>query len=568
MKMKSIVDFHRGETLLRLANTYPNLPLTVIEELQNSIDAGGTYVLICLDLLNREVIVVDNGNGVTPEKFSEALASVGKGIKSRDSIGRFGLGLISPLNKCKKFTFSSCPVGASATRTWTFEAAVIKTQHHEVTIPCADSRRLPVLPERLQKFAHGDFNVTWRTMVKMIEITADKVVSLVDLDQLESEMILKLGRKMKERGVHVRVALIDQAGREQARDINPLDYTGQPLPVQCYSDGMAGDVVVELFRAIKVGGRRMGKVVVCELDDSYGIAISNMRAQALSSEWLGIIEPALLALSSGYFEGVIKCKNITLHPGRTKFENNDALKSLYLVLADWYEQHGKSLLEDEKNVSREERYQLLGLRSQARLREGLLSRPEFGRLWTSLKEAVTFGRLGDGHVDPENGETDGLDDDPSLRTGPGAVGQPKPRKGGTPRGEPQSEGKDRPGDIPTGVHGPRGRRRQLVKDDSQGLWFAHDWIEGSSRLWEFDFEMGVLTFNVRHPIWVGLDETKGKHLKRNDEMIMLLQEWLALEVLTLLTRYQDPDELELNREILDTKIRPYVELFISSKASR
>src|SRR5690606_8141907 len=116
-------------------------------------------------------------------------------------------------------------------------------------------------------------------------------------------------------------------------------------------------------------------------------------------------------------------------------------------------------------------------------------------------------------VDPSAGKPDGFEDDPSVRVGQGGAGvkkKPGDSSGGS-GGSRTSEPKDRPGDTPLGVTGSssRGRPRQLVKGDSIGLWFQYDPLPGNSHLWEFEFERGVLIFNIRHPVWAKLDETSG-----------------------------------------------------------
>jgi hypothetical protein len=87
-------------------------------------------------------------------------------------------------------------------------------------------------------------------------------------------------------------------------------------------------------------------------------------------------------------------------------------------------------------------------------------------------------------------------------------------------------------------------------------------------LWELDIEMGVLTFNVRHPLWTRLDETNGKHMPRNARMIMHLQEWLTLQVLNLLVIYPDSRDFSEHRNIIDDQLRLYIEMFIVPQPTR
>lgn len=560
----SQANVHLGEVIWHIADTYPSLMLTVVEGIQNGIDAEAMHVFVGIDLRNRTVVIADDGNGVSKQDFDRALGTIGRTIKSKDKLGRFGRGLIAPLDKCTRFTFASCPIGSSRTLVWTFTGSEIRKQSSGLEIPVSRKYDTPKLPRNFVRFADDEFECTWRTMVTFSGVTKDKVVSVVDLDILESEVRQKLGTRMRERGVTVRAALIDQSGRESWRDIEPLNFRGEPIEVVTYVDSEAGEVEFELYRAPRRAGVRKGEVIVSQTGDSYGVPMLNLVRQAHSSSWGKDFDHAFSALTSGYFEGVIRCKNIELHAERTRFVFNDALQALYFVLDQWFSECGKGYFEDEQVVSREARWRDLGVQSQQRLRDILLNRPEYQRLWDGLKQAVKQGRVGEGHLDPESGRPGKLDDETSVRSGQGGAGTGRTKgTGGHPSTGPrQRDPQERPGDIPTGVIGPRGQRRQLVRGDSEGLWFEYSWLEGSSHLWEFDFNSGILTFNVRHPQWVKLDETNGKHTPRNAKFIMALQEWLALQVLTLVRRYDTTEELELHRDFVDDQVGPYIDLFI------
>ena len=60
----------------------------------------------------------------------------------------------------------------------------------------------------------------------------------------------------------------------------------------------------------------------------------------------------------------------------------------------------------------------------------------------------------------------------------------------------------------------------------------------------------------------------GKHLKKNAKWIQQLLEWLAFEVLHLLVQFQDVDDFELNRSMIDDKVKNYVEMFIIPTGAR
>lgn len=565
----SRIDFHRGQVLWTLANTYPSLPLTLVEGVQNGIDADATAILVGINLMNRTVIIADNGIGVSKDKFEQALASVGHGIKTKDKLGRFGRGLIAPLNKCTSFTFTSLAIGSHPIR-WTFKGESIRKQDHEVEIPHVNLQQMPAIPSPFNEFLNDEFDTTYRTVVLLNSITKDKVISLVDLDELDGLIRSKLGPVMRSKGVKVRVVLRDEQGITSHCDINPVIFSGEKLPVFTVDDPDAGEVTIELYRAPRVSGKRKGEVVIMEAEGNYPVTMPEVIRQARGRQWIDGLEAAFNSLSSGFFEGVIRAKNIELAPERTKFVFNDALLALYMVIFGWFEEHGQTFFENEQEQSRERRFQDLGLKSLDKIREHR-DQPEYARLWEAFKNAIETGRLGKGAVEPTGGEPDGLEDESSTRTGQGGAGKErKPRKAKAGKGDSDDtqprDSKDRPGDTPFGTVGnPRSgdrRPRQLVKGDSRGLWFEFTPLTDSVRLWEFDFELGVLTFNTRHKHWLALSETNGKPLAKNDKMIMHLQEWLALQVVHLVVRHPDHESFEDHRGYIDDQIKHYIDLFI------
>lgn len=419
--MTSEIDFHKGEVLHKLSNTYRYLPLTLIEGAQNAIDAGADRIMLCIDLKRRTVLMVDNGEGTTKSKFDQALASVGKGVKSADKLGRFGLGLISPLNKCARFHFISAYPGRRKAMKWTFVQADIRSQHSSLAIPYTELDAVPELPSRFKQYAYEDFDVQWRTRVEMIGVTRDKVISVVDLDGLEQQIRTKLGPAMRTNKVCIRVVLIDDNDKHLSRDITPTSYSGEPLDVVSYVSDDSGMVEFQLFRAAKHGSKRTGQISVMAAGDNYPITWAEFMKQARGRNMADIFGDSFKVLSSGYFEGIITCENIELHPERTKFEYNDALESLYLIIDQWYTECGQAHYQLEEEQSQEARYQETALKAADRLRE-FLGHQDHSRLWSGLLSVVKFGRLGEGHLDPgvRGGRSD--DDTTTTRSGQGRTG--------------------------------------------------------------------------------------------------------------------------------------------------
>lgn len=395
----------------------------------------------------------------------------------------------------------------------------------------------------------GPFNTGYQTLIKLFGVTKDRYVGRVDLDILESEVRQNFGLVMLRKGVQVRVVLMKD-GNKVVRDIDPRPFQGDPLEVVEYLDSAAGKVSIELFRAPRQRGGRKGKVQVMRLDGDFGVPMSAFVQQARPSGLWDFVSDAATVLSSGFFEGCVRCENITLRQDRESFDYDEALHGLYSVISTWYEEHGQGLYEEEQEEHNRSRYEDLGNQSLERLREQF---PD-----------ADWKRFGQPTPDPQGEEevqTDTEGDDSGKKSGTrggsggGGGGDPA---GGT--GEPKKPTRQKSGGP--GDTGGGGKNPTTVNGSSQGLTFRYDEMLGNSHLWEFEFRTGTLVLNIRHPLWTSLDETDGKHTARNDRWLMGLQEFLGVQLLTVLAHFPTEDELDKYRTLIDMTIKPNIALLI------
>ncbi|MGF7228718.1 MAG: ATP-binding protein [Candidatus Saccharibacteria bacterium] len=558
---QSVLGLHEGEMYYRLARTYPTLALMLVEAVQNAIDADATRVFVGVDLVENRIAILDNGSGVTVEKFHEALQSVGFGIKEPGSLGRFGIGLISPLDKCQSFWFVSRPQGEVKVNAWQFEVAKIRPQRTKATIPDFTWDKFTDLPDPF-KHAHNDARIgkrdepiTWNTMVLLDRVTKDKVIGLVDPDEIENLIRSKLGIGMRRKGTHVTLVVRDwRPGVTQLtatdkpyvvskRQIDPLVHKGQKLDVVRYETEAAGTIEFDLYRARQVGGKRQGQVVVSELGDDSTVTMPDFCMQAGSAGYyntkdhdratLPETSRALETLLDGFFEGTVRCENIELLPNRTSFEYNETLKELYLYFGIWYESVGKELMGTEREARAEKRYQDLGEKSLKRLIDELTSNTDLALLARSLRGVL-----------------------PGMRA---SRPEPKEKKENS---APRDKAPKDPNSRKVVV-----RPRQPAESSAKSpvttfITYAYEMLRGSGRLWEYDIESGVLTFNIRHPLWVKVDEINGKHTPKTDLQVMKLQEYLTLKLLLLLANDDgvpvDSMSLELARVAIDRELQFYI----------
>lgn len=537
----SQLDFHKGKALLTLANTYPTLTQVLLEIVQNALDAAATRVYITVNWRERSVRVQDNGDGASIDDFEQAMSQVGMTMKAVGKLGRFGLGLISPLGKCATFTFTSRPRKSSDDYLeWTFVTKNIEDQHSYVRIP-----------RRIRPDLRGRGRPNWSSEFMLRRITDDRVISRISLDELEASINENYDRVLKRNKVNIRVEVIDANGKTvEERRIKAKPFTGRRLREFVVEERDAGKVSFQLYLVDNSPKGRKGKILVGEMGDDFRFPLRYV-FQSMGE----LFTPEVLAvLRSGTFAGEITAEKVSLNSSRKSFEKNAALTGLCVAIEEWYEKEGSRLYKDAQESKQEARYQDLGLRSLRKI-EDLLRKPEFAGLLKVI-EGFRFGTQGIGHYEtPKKESGDQLD--PSISTHGARV--PKETNGQyAGRGPQNPPKKEYPQHVPGTVVGPEGVYRRRVRRNSFGLQFSY-YATDSEKIWELDITEGRLNFNVRHPLWVICSEKADRH-------VMRLQEFLAIQALTL---YSMPDHMaEHQRVVVDALVEPYVHLILADDPAR
>lgn len=494
---RSELRLHAGSVILRLAKQYPTLKLVILELVQNGLDVDATEIMVAVDRRQRTLHVWDNGDGVSIDGFNQALGTVGKSIKEqgRGRLGRFGIGMISPLSVCDEYRFISTPRGHDdAYREWTFKRKVIEESAEAVSIP---NRRAEIY--YFDPSGHHENAVSWRTTVALKGYSIDRVVSELDIDDLVSQITDKFGEVMRRRKVLVKLSITDERGETKKRTVEVTKWTGRPLPEEQVKDGDCGTVTFRIFRAVAKSGKPKGRVVVGESGNPFRLGFDQF-AKGVGDL---ISSRVRAALTDGFFEGEILCSGIKLEVSRTRFMESDALVAFCLQIESWFERVAGPLLEDMARVKQGERLQRIGEKVCDEI-EVMLQSPEFTDI-RSFVESIPTGTVGKGHTEPTGGVV-GPEDVTSIRTSPTSSGGGGPKRkpgggGGGGGGEPREPYGEREDDVPVTVGGPRGERRVQVKGNSPGLQLIYDPMPWSSDLWSFDARSGRLSINIRHPLW-------------------------------------------------------------------
>ncbi len=537
-KGSSRLEFgHYGQALLNQADEYEKLPAVILEYIQNSLDVGADHITVSISFKNRTICIMDNGDGIGIDGFEEALRSVGVSSKPKDKMGRYGLGLISALGKCKYFTFTSCASGsADRYRTWTFNTDDILSQKEKVEIP---NQSVPALHFSRGKHVPGKETVSWKTRIEIHDFIRDNVLSRISVDELSDSILERFSVPMKKLNAVVDLKMVDSNGTKVFTSVQALSFAGERIPQIVYSGIDSGNTTFDLFLSKKKKGKT-GKVSVGISGDPFRIGFSDFAGfhKIFPNE---IIE----VLSSGVFEGYILSEKCELDRSRKGFKENDSLLEFCSHIEKWVNEEGLSFYEESIDREKSKKYQFFGVRAMKAV-ENILKKPEFSHL---MEVVLGFkrGTTGENHTKISNTET-GKQNVKSVRVTNGSEEEKR-----TQIVQPKIPEKPKENDHPFSVVGETGRKRIVVKGHSTGLQFRYDQFPGRPILWELDSKMGILTFNVRHDLW-SLAEKSGSHV------LIKFQAYVALAALNT-ERFPG----ELVRDYAMSEIAHTLQLLISWK---
>lgn len=539
--MKAELGLHVGEAICRLAGVYPTLLQVLLEAIQNALDGNAKRIRVEINKKDRTFSIFDNGLGVSERHFQKALLSVGKGIKDESKLGRFGLGLISPLGKCEQFTFTSCPNPSfEGYKIWTLNTEEIRSQQSSVVIPL----------ERIDNLRHESFRgkmrgckekVWWRTRVTAYGFTTDRIKTQISIESLVQEVETNFSPVMRKLKTSVEMVLTDEKGNRKENIVRGKAFTGKRLEEVEIKEGNQ-TATFKMFIVKREKVRKGGRINIQfgETENDFRFSFSSFAR----SSGGGLLDAEVMdGFRTGIFEGEITSSMATLSPSRNCFEKDDNLLDFCTAIAIWFEKYGKKFLEDQKEDRQAQRYQELGIKSLEVLEA----------LWKngakSLFEGIQFfkkGNIGKGHI-----ERKGKEQECPSKSVQGRKKEKKSEDASVRNGKPENEHE---GHAPFTVQGPEGAKRRIVRS-SLGLQICHEDLGGdiANRLWHIDTELGILSFNITHPLWARCDHS--------DAVLCALQEHIIIHVLTLLVTPED--FREHNRLFIDSEVENFVEYLLN-----
>ncbi len=479
-------------------DSYGTVVEMILELVQNAIDANAHHVAVLINKKARNITVADDGDGVSKEKYEAALQSVMRTMKSRDKLGQFGMGMLSPLAKCEWHKLTSCPKDGQTYLEWVFNTEEIRSQDDYPNVPhrVRTDLRFETDPRGSQK---GVTLVSWRTLVEVHKYTDDKYISRMPSAQnLFDEIAQNYREKMLENNVKISIKITSEKGEVDSKDGFAEPYYGHRLPDMKLYDGNAGHSFFHLYLARKGEKGYLGPgVSMGEADNAYRFTFKSFARSVAGLLPSSVIE----ALNSGVFEGDILTERTKLHSNRKSFEPGDALLGFCQAIETWYDRVGKQHYEAAVDSRSEEHYKALGEDLKKTL-EGFLNDPKFQDILKPFKS-----NLG---LVVKNPHKDG-DEEAQKK-------KPEPQQG-----EEQIVDEDEGDEDEENVSDPKKKKkrkkrkpRAKVKSEQLGIEFRYEDIYDERRLWEY--EQGVLTFNILHSKWRACEKSQ-RRLKQLQELV-------------------------------------------------
>lgn len=496
------LSLHIGRALLQVASAYPTLRKVIAEATQNALDANASKIIINVNLKDHKVTIQDNGDGVSEESFNEAIRMICESRKllgtDQKKLGRFGIGLIAGLGKCREFCFISRPKGRGKFKQWTFNTSDIQECADEIDIPVIDRVDL-------------NHNTPFSSLIIFTGIKQDRFISAITASELADEIKHHYNKALLRLGTVVSITLTDVEGNIETVELEGERFSGRKVNDQVLTTAHGAAVIFNIYIASRKPGLKPPGIVVGEIGSDHTFPFSDFVDS--TAEWFTSNPDCLKALKSGLLTGEILGDGVKLHTNRRQFEANEALGEFCCAISTWYTNTGKAIIESERSELKDCRFQDIGRDVLQKLEEII---PGFKQIKTVL-ESANFGSIGRGHAIPNSGKV--LDETLPFN----ALGSTNAKGEGNSRTGRNDMPHENVGHIPNIATGPRGERRNRVRGSNSGL-VIH--FEASTKsLWDFDPPTATLTFNVAHPSW--------QELEHSDEALAEMQLTIALLVLNM-----------------------------------
>jgi hypothetical protein len=518
VQTSSAVKLAIGEALINLARIYPGFLPAILELIQNSINAKAKIIEVRIDRKARDVMVRDNGQGVTKQRMDrklETLCISDKQVADGETYARHGIGFVVFTGKCKEYRFTTrIPGNINHAWQWTFNTKRIEKSVDNLDVPCESVPLDQLADERFTDETGG----CWTTEMHVFGYTNNVQWSAVRPEDIKERVLESFSVLMRKYGTKIWVTGCDLAGKELPwLSFEASDYIGKPLNAFTVKGDHGGSATTIRLFLVSKKDKRTGVVSVGVDGDPFRLSLQRF-LHSLGPKFVSTLHKELREpyeamrdlLCSGRLEGEVINDKAVRMPSRDAFLVDDAAYELVEHLIAWFEERGREYVDETRGRELDEHRQNLGREALQNVNSVIQEVPGFREI---LKE-FSFGKISDAHTQP--GKAAGKDEQPSVNIQKNIAGGTEGRHEGDRVGKETA-----PRHVPYTSAGPQGKPRTLVKNDSQGIHLAYEDVPESQVLWRFDRDTGTLFINSNSQLWVRCEQRSDEDTKRLVEMVLI-----------------------------------------------
>lgn len=523
---KLTMGFHEGRISNMLAQRYPKLHDVILEIIQNQIDSNAEKAEILIDLKKGKVNACDNGDGTSKSDFENAISKICRSIKTDSTrrgglkpLGQFGIALISPANKCERYSFiSRSPMKE--------QPGFIEYIFDGIADP--NLSEIPGIPFKARPDLDKQ-NLQWNTFVVLRNLVKDKTITEINLDKLVQDVIERYGEAIRESKIELKITFISRDGFPKEVNIVPPEFEGEQLDAVSYTDEKTGNVKFEIYLRSKAEPISKLKFLFTTPKSSYRIPWRLVAKQAEGH----IGHKQMEILSNGFLEGLITIDKLDFLPERNAFVENDALTNFFKLLEKWCDEVAAPLVRWISERKRSAKFQEVARRSLALIDEYMkTNRYMFESILSELCGAISTG-----HTKIGEGEILSM---PALGSG---ISKKRPRTESEAHPSKQEKGEQKKR-IHTVVLGPSGGSRTRIKGQL-GFALEFDLLQGSIKRCVLNQKEGKITINIRHPDFIACEESDSR-----------LTRYLSTLILNELIMHTHSDTIQYGANIHMEKLAP------------
>lgn len=331
------VDFHYGNVIQYLAETYGTGFEVVREAVQNAIDKSAKNIFVLIDCVKRLIVVYDDGFGASEDEMMKKFQKIGLSFKLGQvgMVGQKGIGNLAAFSIGRQWQLFTRDIKkGEKLRAYTFDRAEL-VKGNDVAV---QSEMV-----RFKSVTGAPFPAT--SMLRIIDVDQGVLRQLGDYKTIDRTLREAFNAQLRSGKISLRVSYQRDSKNLTEFMIKPTKFRGAPIDPEDYETDH-GPVTFEFYHSYEP--LKDPSILVLH-QGTYSLPLTNFFK-------LRICPPELEPLfAKGYFEGEIRLGFCKLNSSRSAFEHNAEQQSFVSAVEQFTAEILQPLVEQFEQSDREER---------------------------------------------------------------------------------------------------------------------------------------------------------------------------------------------------------------------